>query len=153
MEVVARGLPFRWSVLSFVRAVNQRHFFGQRPPDFDIEKDYYKIMGVSSNASDADIKKAYYQYAKKYHPDANDGKSSDKFKEITNAYNILSDKGKRKQYDSFRSYASGSSAGGGSWGGFRNPSGGNEWWRQGGNSSNWNKYSGQQQTKQQKNYY
>ena len=82
-----------------------RGFFGQRPPDFDVSKDYYKTMGLGPSATDAEIKKAYYRFAKQYHPDANEGRSSEKFKEITNAYNILSDKAKRQQYDSYRTSA------------------------------------------------
>lgn len=62
-------------------------------------KDYYKILGVSSNASSEDIKKAYYKLAHKYHPDK--GGDEKKFKEINEAYQVLSDKGKRAQYDQF----------------------------------------------------
>ncbi|HTG01009.1 MAG TPA: molecular chaperone DnaJ [Nitrospirota bacterium] len=67
------------------------------------KKDYYDVLGVSKNASDADIKKAFRKLARKYHPDVNPGdKSSEqKFKEINEAYEILSDVKKRKQYDQF----------------------------------------------------
>ncbi|KAG7305029.1 Protein tumorous imaginal discs-mitochondrial [Plutella xylostella] len=65
--------------------------------------DYYKVLGVSKNASQKDIKKAYYQLAKKYHPDANksDPDAPKKFQEVSEAYEILSDENKRKQYDTY----------------------------------------------------
>lgn len=64
-------------------------------------KDFYSILGVSQDASKEDIKKAYKNLAKKYHPDANSGNKSaeDKFKEITEAYEVLSDDEKRSKYD------------------------------------------------------
>lgn len=64
-------------------------------------KDYYKALGVSKNASQDDIKKAYRKLAREYHPDANpnDKKAEEKFKEISEAYEVLSDPEKRKQYD------------------------------------------------------
>ncbi len=66
------------------------------------EKDLYKILGVNKNASIDDIKKAYKELAKKYHPDiAGPTADAEKFKEISNAYSILSDSEKRKQYDTF----------------------------------------------------
>lgn len=69
------------------------------------EKDYYKILGVDKKASDVEIKKAYRKLAMKYHPDhaKEDKKSEEKFKEISEAYAVLSDKEKRKQYDTFGS--------------------------------------------------
>jgi len=69
------------------------------------EMDYYKILGVSKKASDEDIKKAYRKLAMKYHPDHTKGdkKSEEKFKQISEAYAVLSDKEKRKQYDMFGS--------------------------------------------------
>lgn len=65
------------------------------------EKDYYKTLGVDKKASDAEIKKVYRKLAMKYHPDRNKGdkKAEDKFKELSEAYAVLSDKEKRKQYD------------------------------------------------------
>jgi len=69
------------------------------------EKDYYKILGVSKNASEEEIKKVYRKLAMKYHPDKTKGdkNSEDKFKKISEAYAVLSDKEKRKQYDTFGS--------------------------------------------------
>jgi len=66
-------------------------------------KDYYKILGVSKDASDADLKKAYRKLAMKFHPDQNQGdkKAEESFKEVNEAYAVLSDKEKRRQYDMF----------------------------------------------------
>ena len=72
------------------------------------KKDYYGILGVDKNASDEEIKKKYKKLAVQYHPDKQQGKSEaekkaaeEKFKEINEAYSILSDKNKRQQYDTF----------------------------------------------------
>ncbi len=66
------------------------------------KKDYYKLLGINRNASIDDIKKAYRELAKKYHPDiAGPTADAEKFKEISNAYSVLSDDTKRKQYDTF----------------------------------------------------
>ena len=62
-------------------------------------KDYYQILGVPRSASPADIKKAYRSLAHKYHPDK--GGDEKKFKEVNEAYQVLSDKDKRAQYDNF----------------------------------------------------
>jgi molecular chaperone DnaJ len=64
-------------------------------------KDYYEILGVKKTASDAEMKKAYRDLAKKYHPDKNKGnkEAENRFKEISEAYAVLSDKEKRAQYD------------------------------------------------------
>ncbi|KAI1292898.1 Mitochonrial uncharacterized protein [Halotydeus destructor] len=70
--------------------------------------DFYETLGVARNASQKDIKKAYYQLAKKYHPDTNknDSDAQKKFQAVSEAYEILSDEGKRREYDSFGSGAS-----------------------------------------------
>jgi molecular chaperone DnaJ len=70
-----------------------------------LEKDYYKTLGVTKGASADEIKKSYRQLARKYHPDANkgDAKSEERFKEISEAYNVLSDEKRRKEYDDARS--------------------------------------------------
>lgn len=82
-------------------------------------KDYYDILGVSRNASAAEIKKQYYKLAKKYHPDANpdNDAAKAKFAEISNAYQTLSDENKRQAYDMFGADAENMNAGGGPGGG------------------------------------
>ena len=83
------------------------------------KRDYYEVLGVDRNADEATIKKAYRVLAKKYHPDANPGdkEAEKKFKEASEAYAVLSDAEKRKQYDQFGHAAFDGSAGGGA-GGF-----------------------------------
>lgn len=67
------------------------------------KRDYYEVLGVDRNASDADLKKAYRKLAKQYHPDMNpdDKEAEAKFKEVNEAYGVLSDPQKRQQYDQF----------------------------------------------------
>ena len=67
------------------------------------KRDYYEVLGVGRNADEKEIKRAYRKLAKQYHPDMNpgDAKAEQKFKEITEAYNVLSDTEKKKLYDQF----------------------------------------------------
>lgn len=84
------------------------------------KRDYYEVLGVPKNADDSAIKKAYRILAKKYHPDANPGdtEAEKKFKEASEAYAVLSDPDKRRQYDQFGHAAFEGGAGGGGFGGF-----------------------------------
>ena len=67
------------------------------------KRDYYEVLGVGRNADAAEIKRAYRKLAKKYHPDTNpnDTHAEERFKEISEAYDVLSDEEKRKMYDQF----------------------------------------------------
>ena len=84
------------------------------------KRDYYEVLGVSKDADDAALKKAYRMLAKKYHPEANPGdkQAEAAFKEINEAYSVLSDPKKRAQYDQFGHAAFDPRMGGGSGGGF-----------------------------------
>jgi len=89
------------------------------------KEDYYKILGVERNASEADIKKAYRRLAMKHHPDRNPDKSAEaKFKEAKEAYEILSDAQKRAAYDQFGHAGVDPAAAGGGAGGFYSARGG-----------------------------
>ncbi|MFE4545180.1 DnaJ C-terminal domain-containing protein [Arthrobacter sp. NPDC056727] len=74
-----------------------------------VDKDFYKILGVAKDASDADIKKAYRKLARQYHPDTNSGDAAaeKKFKDISEAYSVLSDPDERQQYDAIRAMGGG----------------------------------------------
>lgn len=84
------------------------------------KRDYYEVLGVGKNATEAEIKKAYRKMAKQYHPDMNPGDetSEHKFKEATEAYEVLSDDSKRSKYDQFGHAAFQNGGGGGYSGGF-----------------------------------
>ncbi len=86
------------------------------------KRDYYEVLGVDENADDAALKKAYRVLAKKYHPDMNpgDAEAEKKFKEASEAYAVLSDPEKRRQYDQFghAAFEQGGAGGAGGFGGF-----------------------------------
>ena len=87
----------------------------------DTKRDYYEVLGVDKNADEATIKKAYRTLAKKYHPDMNPGdkEAEAKFKEVNEAYDVLSDPDKKAKYDQYGHAAFDPSAGGGAgFGGF-----------------------------------
>ncbi|MCQ6269566.1 DnaJ domain-containing protein [Pseudarthrobacter sp. R1] len=74
-----------------------------------VDKDFYAILGIAKDASDADIKKAYRKLARQHHPDTNSGNSASekKFKDISEAYSVLSDPEERQQYDAIRAMGGG----------------------------------------------
>ncbi len=88
----------------------------------ETKRDYYEVLGVSKGADDAEIKKAYRNLAKKYHPDMNPGdkEAEVKFKEVNEAYDVLSDSSKRTKYDQYghAAFDPASGMGGGGFGGF-----------------------------------
>lgn len=94
------------------------------------DKDFYAVLGVSKDVSEADLKKTYRKLARKYHPDSNpgDAKAEEKFKEISEAHSVLADSEMRREYDQIRAMGSGArfSAGGrpGQPGGFEDVFGG-----------------------------
>jgi molecular chaperone DnaJ len=83
------------------------------------ETDYYAALGLTSDASDKDVQKAYRKLAKQYHPDANagDAKAEERFKEVSSAHDVLGDAEKRKEYDQVREMVA-NGAGPGGYGGF-----------------------------------
>ena len=86
-----------------------------------LEKDYYKVLGVSETASDKEIQRAYRKLARQYHPDANpnDAQAEERFKEISAAYDVIGDAEKRKEYDELRRLGASGNGFGGGFGGVR----------------------------------
>ena len=83
------------------------------------KRDYYEVLGVDKNATEADIKSAFRKLAKKYHPDVSkEENAAEKFKEAQEAYAVLSDPEKRKQYDQFGHSAFNNNGGAGGFSGF-----------------------------------
>ncbi|MEY4262966.1 MAG: hypothetical protein RLY88_674 [Actinomycetota bacterium] len=84
------------------------------------DKDFYKILGVAKDVSEAELKKVYRKLSRQYHPDTNpgDAKAEAKFKEISEAYSVLSDKKQREEYDQVRAMGNGARFTGGPAGGF-----------------------------------
>jgi molecular chaperone DnaJ len=94
-----------------------------------LEKDFYKILGVDKNVSEAELKKVYRKLARTHHPDSNPGDASaeSRFKEISEAFSVLSDPAQRQEYDQIRTMAQGGprfTSGGGGAGGFEDVFGG-----------------------------
>lgn len=90
------------------------------------QKDYYNVLGVAEKASEQDIKKAYRSLAKEYHPDRRpgDAEAEARFKDITEAYEVLGEPAKRRKYDELRRYSNGQSRGSMSWEDFMHRFGG-----------------------------
>ncbi len=90
------------------------------------QKDYYSILGVAEKASEQEIKQAYRTLAKRWHPDKNpdDAAAESKFKEVSEAYEVLGDTEKRRRYDELRKYGSGGAPGSMSWEDFSSRFGG-----------------------------
>src|SRR3954462_2191788 len=92
------------------------------------DKDFYAVLGVKKDVSDADLKKTYRKLAREFHPDSNagDAQAEARFKEISEAYSVLSDKELRTEYDQVRAMGSGArfTSGGGPNGGFEDVFGG-----------------------------
>ena len=84
------------------------------------KRDYYEVLGVDKSANEDALKKAYRKLAIKYHPDKNpgDAEAEEKFKEIAEAYDVLSDPQKRQRYDQFGHAGVGGASGSGGFGGF-----------------------------------
>src|SRR3954447_8402767 len=103
-----------------------KHRSGMASQDW-FDKDFYKVLGVSKDVSDAELKKTYRKLARQYHPDSNPGDAAAeaRFKEISEANSVLSDPEQRKEYDQLRAMGSGARfTAGGNQGGFEDVFGG-----------------------------
>src|SRR3989344_5820239 len=108
------------------------------------KRDYYEILGVTKSATDAEIKSAYRKLARKFHPDVDKtAGAAEKFKEVSEAYQVLSDPNKKKTYDQFGHSAFDRGAPGGGAGAYGNPFGeGFNPFGQGGFSYSWVRFWG-----------
>ncbi|KAL7471022.1 hypothetical protein ACHAXS_011362 [Conticribra weissflogii] len=101
------SLAGRSKAISGIDSVQQKYIGNQSPVrglSSQAKRDFYEVLGVSKGADKAEIKKAYFKLAKKYHPDTNkvdDKTAADKFKEATEAYEVLSDEKQRQLYDTY----------------------------------------------------
>jgi len=118
------SLPFHSTRLLLTNHHQPGLRFVSRSAPLSAAKDYYKTLGVDKGAKQKDIKKAYYQLAKKYHPDTNkDENAAKKFQAVSEAYEVIGDEEKRKQYDHYGTTddfggMGGGGGGGGAGGGF-----------------------------------
>ncbi|XP_014224185.1 protein tumorous imaginal discs, mitochondrial-like isoform X2 [Trichogramma pretiosum] len=120
----ATGVVVSWSRIrtpkySVPSSAPSHRKFHLSSSSFSAKRNYYEVLGISRNSSVKDIKKAYYQLAKKYHPDTNkdDPNAGKKFQEVSEAYEVLSDETKRKEYDTWGSTSEQMGMGGGNPGG------------------------------------
>ena len=107
------------------------------------KRDYYDVLGIQKNADEKEIKRAYRKLAKKYHPDTNAGnkKAEERFQEITEAYNVLSDPEKRKLYDQYGFAAFDENMGAGGAYGYGGAGAGGRWSQSGFHSGNGGQYT------------
>ena len=89
LKRLPRARPF------FPTQTTVRLFSGQFGQDFDPAKNYWQVLGVKAGATEKEVKVAYYKLAQKYHPDKTEGKTVEKFKQISSAYEVLRDSSKR----------------------------------------------------------
>ncbi|KAG1084569.1 hypothetical protein G6F42_021733 [Rhizopus arrhizus] len=114
-----------WEAVSITRIKRMKRCIHATAPTSAPKKDPYEVLGVKKSSTASEIKKAYYGLAKKYHPDTNKDKDArEKFVQIQEAYEILSDEQKRQQYDQFgHGFEGGAPGGGHPYGGFGGGSG------------------------------
>ena len=103
---VVRSFPSKWTLASSALKRNNKYLVGAHQFHSSSyaqkKRDFYDVLGVKSNASKSDIKKSYFNMAKKYHPDVNKEKGAEeKFREVSEAYEVLEDDKKRQMYDNY----------------------------------------------------